>query len=310
VPIEQADLTVNPPGPNALAPDRDVPCRFKVSVVGGATPKFECVLPGGEEVKVRYGHSNPEIPAEIAATRLLSALGFPTDRLYAVRSVGCSGCPRYPFPALRCYRRLHLEWACMPFRNDSAVRSFSPVVVELRHPGIRIESFPDEGWAWYELDQIDSRVGAPRAHVDALRLMAVFLAHWDNKAANQRLVCEAGATREDGTCARPVALVQDLGGSFGPFKSDLARWPTAPMWSDARACMVTMEGMPFKGGTFPSRRISESGRRMAADLLSQLSRGQVRGLFAAAGFRDVDGWVRAFESRVGRVRDAGPCPEP
>ena len=34
-----------------------------------------------------------------------------------------------------------------------------------------------------------SKGGAPRAHVDALRLLAVFLAHWDNKAENQRLVC-------------------------------------------------------------------------------------------------------------------------
>ena len=31
--------------------------------------------------------------------------------------------------------------------------------------------------------------GAPRAHRDALKLLAVFIQHTDNKAAQQRLVC-------------------------------------------------------------------------------------------------------------------------
>ena len=29
---------------------------------------------------------------------------------------------------------------------------------------------------------------APRAEVDAFRILAAFLAHWDNKSQNQRLV--------------------------------------------------------------------------------------------------------------------------
>ena len=309
VPVSKADLTANPPGPDYLDAARDVPCRFKVTRVGGRTPKFECTLPSGEEAKVRYGRDNPEIPAELAATRLMSALGFPTDRLFAVRSVQCEGCPRFPFFALRCYRRLHAEWACMPFRNERRVRAFAPALVELRHPGGKIESREDEGWSWYELDQVaQASAGAPRAHLDALRLMAVFLAHWDNKGENQRLVCEDAPRRSDGSCSRPLAMVQDLGGSFGPFKVDLKRWSAAPVWADARACAVSMESMPFEGGTFPPARIGEGGRRMVAGLLSELSARQIHDLFAAAGFRDVEGWVRAFRSRVNQIRAAGPCP--
>jgi hypothetical protein len=309
VPVAQLDLTANPPGPGGLQPARDVPCRFDVTVVGGATPKFECALQDGTTAKVRYGRGNPEIPAELAATRLMSAIGFPTDRLYAVRSVACEGCPRFPFTALRCYRQIHLEWACMPFRGERQVRSFAPAVVELRHPAAKIETFDDEGWAWYELDRIDPAAGAPREHVDALRLMAIFLAHWDNKAANQRLVCESGPAEGPAPCARPLAIVQDLGGSFGPFKADLERWTSLPVWSDPRACAVSMEHLPFEGGTFGPRRVGERGRRMLADLLSQFSRRQVRDLFSAAGFENVDGWTRAFEARVRQIRDAGPCPE-
>src|SRR6185436_15716105 len=43
----------------------------------------------------------------------------------------------------------------------------------------------DQGWAWDEVDAL--RKGEPEW--DALRLLAVFLTHRDNKAPNQRLVC-------------------------------------------------------------------------------------------------------------------------
>ena len=58
-----------------------------------------------------------------------------------------------------------------------------------------------------------SRGGATRDEVDALRLMAVFLHHWDNKSSNQRLTC-VGPTTPD--CAHPLAMIQDVGSEFGP----------------------------------------------------------------------------------------------
>ena len=53
--------------------------------------------------------------------------------------------------------------------------------------------------------------GAPRAHVDALRLLAVFLAHWDNKAENQRLVCLSPTWTKGKPCPQPFLMLQDLG---------------------------------------------------------------------------------------------------
>ena len=54
--------------------------------------------------------------------------------------------------------------------------------------------------------------------------MAVLLAHWDNKAENQRLVCPPGAEGPEGTCSKPLAIMQDLGATFGPVKVDLNNW--------------------------------------------------------------------------------------
>jgi hypothetical protein len=198
------------------------------------------------------------------------------------------------------------------------VVDFDWVVLERKLPGRVIEAIPDEGWAWFELDRIDpARGGSTRAEVDALRLLAVFLAHWDNKSANQRLVCPPGRDRPDGGCSQPLAMVQDLGATFGPLKIDLNNWRRGRIWKDGASCTVSMESLPWGGATFPERRISEEGRLMLLGLLDQLTDQQLRDLFEGSRVtrneqlgsesRRVDAWVTAFKDRVAQIRAAGPC---
>lgn len=319
VPPAAADFGVNPPGPGGFTEDGDVDCRLVVEPVNGLTPKFDCELADGTTVKVKYGNANAELYAEAAATRLLEALGFPADRMYVVRSVRCAGCPRFPFRALRCLGATGRKWPCFPFGvNADEARSFNPVVIERRRDGRKIEGFPDQGWAWYELDTIDaSKGGSPRAEVDALRLLAVFLAHWDNKAENQRLICPSGEDRPDGGCARPLAMMQDLGATFGPSKLDLNNWRKTAVWADASACRVSMERLPFEGATFPEQQISEEGRQFLLQLIEQLSREQLETLFTSsrattfesvsASSRDASAWAGVFLDKVRQIREAGPC---
>src|SRR5436190_4219176 len=54
-PIQDARLGENPAGSDTFAPDTVVSCRFRPGGVAGSTPKFDCELPGGEKVKVKYG---------------------------------------------------------------------------------------------------------------------------------------------------------------------------------------------------------------------------------------------------------------
>lgn len=318
VPIGEADLA-STPGHTLFSPDADVQCRFTLDEVGGTTPKFYCQLPNGERAKVKYGAGNPELAAEVAASRLLTALGFPADRMYTVRSVVCAGCPRLPFQALRCYQNTGSRWACFPggLEDTSSVR-FGVAVVERRIEGRVIESSPDQGWAWYELDRIDpARGGSPRVDVDAFRLMARLLAHWDNKSTNQRLICPPSEERPDGSCSRPIAIMQDLGATFGPLKIDLENWRRDRIWKDASTCTVSMEHLPWGGGTFPETRISEDGRQKLVELLEQLSVAQLRSLFdgarvtrfdqVSATARSADAWISAFLDKVEQVKAAGPC---
>ena len=76
------------------------------------TPKFHCEMPDGQVLKVKYGASNGELPAEVAGTRLLAALGFGADAMYVVGKVRCTGCPRSPFRSLQCLERTGIEERC------------------------------------------------------------------------------------------------------------------------------------------------------------------------------------------------------
>ena len=318
-PIPSADFSVNPPGSDSFDPASDVDCAFTPKRIGGTTPKFYCELAGGDVVKVKYGEPNGEIPAEIAATRLLSALGFPTDRMYRVHSVRCRGCPVLPQQALQCLDKGGPAVVCMEGASESSRVTFEHAAIERPFDGRKVEASDDQGWTWYELDKIDPAAGgSPRSHVDALRLVALLLAHWDNKGPNQRLVCPPGSDNPDGSCRAPLAIIQDLGATFGPKKMDLPNWRRAPVWVDAHACRVSMKSLPFAGATFADRQISEEGRQFALKLLRQLTRSQLETLFTAAGVTSFDhviaeahtpsAWTDTFLAKVDQIASAGPCP--
>jgi hypothetical protein len=142
--------------------------------------------------------------------------------------------------------------------------------------------------------------------------MAVFLAHWDNKPENQRLVCLSGKPARDGRCARPMAMLQDVGGTFGPRKTDLAGWRHAPIWSDRATCAVSMKTLPHDGATFRDTTISEEGRRFLASRLTRLRDAQITTLFRAAQFERHDGtleeWTALFKAKVHAIATGPACP--
>ena len=318
LPISQFDFAANPP--RGFQVSDEVSCRFVIQKLSGRTQKFHCQMPDGRIFKVKYGAQNAELQAEVAGTRLLRALGFSADEMFVVRAVHCDGCPRFPFYSLKCNEQLDLPALCFggPLAPDG-VRTFTSAVIERRLEGTVIKAFDDQGWSWYEVDRIDaSQGGATRAEIDAFRLVAMLLAHWDNKAANQRLICPTGRELPDGQCAAQIAMIQDLGATFGPLRVDLPSWRAIPIWRDRAACTISMHALPYGGATFPDVSVSEAGRLMAVSLLEQLSRDQLRQLFIASRMtsydgidgagRNADAWAAVFEDKVTELRGGGPCP--
>lgn len=314
--VAAADLSANPPDPTGLLSEPIVRCRYLSEPARGTTQKFNCVMPDGEVVKVKYGHTG-EIQAELAATRLLTALGFGADRMYLIPRLRCYGCLRTPFYAAWALDYLHLRDRVMHTVPLDAYTDFDWVAVERHFDGAAIETSDRKGWEWIELDNIDPSAGATRAERDALRLAAMLLAHWDNKASNQRLVCLSDPAGSDRRCPRPFALIQDLGATFGPNKVDLDNWKQAPIWIDRARCTVSMRPFPYDGATFHDREISEAGRHLMVRQLAALGDRQLVTLFTAARFAefsghgaggDVNAWARVLRAKIQDIVDGPACP--
>jgi hypothetical protein len=299
-------------GDGEFAPWSTVACDHVVKKYSGKTPKFGCGLAADDVVKVKYGAENSEVYAGVAATRLLRALGFGADALYPVH-VDCRGCP-----------------ADLGGTSTSAgVSHFEVAAIERKLKGKDVVVNKQEGWKWAELDLVDPAAGgAPLAHRDALKLMAVFLQHTDNKPEQQRLLClpvaganpaaasapitapstapattstpTSGQAPAAASCEMPFMMIHDLGNTFGKANKfnrasisggHLANWSGTPVWKDAGQCVGDLS-KSFTGN-LSNPRISEEGRKFLADLLVQLSDTQLTDLFTVAHFADGPTRMRA-----------------
>ena len=298
------NLATGPPLASAQRIGDALTCRFAFPAkpVSGNTPKFLCEVRPGDVVKVKYGEKNGEVYAEIAASRLFWALGFRVDRMYPTR-VSCEGCPAEPFAASKA------DWH-MGKPSDVGDYVFDPAAVERPLPGSAIEVTGFEGWAWPELDKVNPRAGgAPRAHVDALKLLAVLVQHSDSKPEQQDLVCAPGHVKRDRAgnerCTSPWLVVKDLGTTFGKAtarntsKMDLDDWSGARVWREGPPCVGDLSRSMT--GSLDNPRISEAGRAFLASRLLLLSDRQLRDLFGAARAErrggTVDDWVRVFKRK-------------
>ena len=330
--VPSRDLRIGPEGPGAFPPNATINCNHLAKKMDGSTPKFACVIPPDDELKVKYGKHNGEVYAEVAAARLLWALGFGAERVYPVRVV-CKGCPP-------------------PILHDTDVAS-----VERKMPGTDIDTSHITGWAWPELDLVDPAAGgAPRAQRDALKLLATLIQHTDSKPEQQRLICmpkhadpevetkaeekkekkeeqkelkkeeKKDVKREEqgkeaknggGACAETFMMVHDLGQTFGHANVfnrssvgsvNLKEWSRAPVWQDPARCIAYLP--KSNSGSLESPRISEEGRQFLANLLTQLTDAQLHDLFEVARFPQrwdpaenpenaatVEQWVDAFKKK-------------
>lgn len=307
--IPKIDFRKGPGSPGAFAQGATVNCEYQDTKLAGRSPKFACRIAPNDDVKVKYGGSNAEVYGEVAATRLLWALGFGADQMYSVKVV-CRGCPVMPGGIMR--------------SNDEQV--LDPAVIERKMPGK--ELYDDKGWAWTELDGVDEKVGgASRAERDALQLLAVFLQHSDNKPVQQRLLClDEPAPEKAPECKAPLMMIGDLGLTFGRaslFNSNaksgvnFVEWSRTPVWKDAESGAASCIGNLPKSatGTLENPAISEDGRQFLAKLLLRLSDQQIRDLFEVArfhlrvrdpgdprsGFPTTDEWVDAFKQKRDQI---------
>jgi hypothetical protein len=298
--VASKDLSRGPDEPGAFEPGAIVRCDYVAKKFPGHTPKFACLIGADDEIKVKYGWSNGEVIAEVAAARLLWALGVPTDSLYSAKVI-CRGCPE----------------TMAGVRKADGDLLVDPVAIERKYPGRDLGS----GWSWSELDSVSEEDGgASLAQRDALKLLAAFIQHTDSKSEQQRLVCRDD--KADGPCERPVMMIADLGKTFGrasfrnsdvPSSMNLRAWSQTPVWKSQSGCVANLP--KSFSGTLKDPAIGEAGRAFLARLLMQLSDTQLHDLFTAArvhlrsrspndgpsGFPAAQEWVAAFKAKRAEV---------
>jgi hypothetical protein len=308
--VRSMNMKAGPQDVSSWAPEATVTCDYVEKKVV-STPKFWCAVAPGDEVKVKYGEANGEVYGEVAATRLLWALGFGADRMYPVKVI-CKNCP---------------ENAVKNGKPVPGERTFDPAAIERKAPGDTIEIFPDSGWGWVELNFVDPGVGgAPKAHRDALQLLAAIIQHTDSKPSQQRLVCldeKMGLTPDaKGKCVHSFLELNDVGRTFGkanllnrdlPGSVDLGAWAGMAVWKDKDKCTANMP--KSMSGTLEHPLIGEEGRKFLADLLTQLSDQQLSDLFTVSRFTrrqpetTVDDWVRVFKQKRDQVISRSCAPD-
>jgi hypothetical protein len=301
--IPSMDLRLGPQGREAFQPGQEVTCDYVYEEeLPGTSRKFNCAISKNDVVKVRYGEENGKVEGEVIATRLLWALGFGADAVYPVK-VHCRGCSTDPWVNRQ------------PVADE---QYFEVAAIERKFPGEEIKANKDGGWSWKELRHVDERLGgASAAQLDAMRLLAVFIQHTDNKIINERFVCLPGGLH-DGTCDRPFLYMHDVGLTFGhanlfdvnkEASVSFEEWVNTPMWrANPKMCVGHMRRSAT--GMLGDPQISEAGRKFLADLLVQLTDKQLHDVFEVARVdhrsrkpgteeppASVDEWVNAFKAK-------------
>ena len=326
VDVSKADLLNGRKDPLDLDNTEEVKCKFdRVNLEStGITPKFYCNFEtekdGKKKIKdykVKYGrdidrrtHFNTEVFAEVLSTRLFAALGFGAENSHPA-IVRCEGCLKDPYGMKQ---KAYV---------DGARETFDPAMIDFKFKGEKIESYDHQGWAWDELDLIDpSQGGSTRAEIDAFKLLAAFVMHYDNKAAQNDFVCQNKDIENLADCPNPFLIVADFGWTFGtPIDAsfvasglsrdrkaaNLSEWVDNPVWwGPAKRCVAYLPMIKTKlsiqtTGTLSYPKISEEGRVFLVRLMRQLSRKQIVDLFRGARVEVTDEKIK--DPKTGRMRD-------
>jgi hypothetical protein len=330
--VADADITAGPQQKKdqfQLHFNDRVTCEFAVpgDQKSGNTPKFDCKITrvesadgqvqtltadmDEEPVKVKFGRDNRETYSEVASTRLLWALGFYADSMFPVR-LTCLNCPPDPQHA----------------SGNRATRTFNEAVIERKCSGRRMyeeKKGENQGWSWKEFEGVQR----PSYQKDGLKMLAAVLIHSDNKPEQQRLVCDGITVDQTAhpfrtSCRESRILIQDVGATFGgggaftngkTAKMNLKEWSSKSVWKKVGSgqpggteCQAVLPKSWAASDGLGDPKISEEGRRFAANLLCQLSDQQIDSLFKTArvtelpDYRNDDGSLKSGLDEAAIVR--------
>lgn len=269
------------------SPDRAplAPFRFVREDTSGTKPKVEVTDARGTTWSVKLDHvtdSGREVPAEIAAGRIMWALGYQVEEAYLVKDGVIDGVGT-------------LQRAGEAIGPDGR---FESARFERRPKGV--ERRP--GWTIHENPFVGTK------ELSGLVLTVALLNNWDFRPGNTAVLrTSSGAVQED------QYVVSDLGTAFGRMGSGLlrrsSRWNLQHFEEDEKFILraddriVELHYQPDG----PDRaRLPIAHARWFSGLASRLSGEHLRQAFIAAGAseREVRGFTARLQARLAELRHA------
>jgi hypothetical protein len=248
------------------------PFKFVEEEAKGTQPKVEVTDAGGEKWKVKFGK---EVHSEVAATRLLWAMGYYAEETYFVPSGKIEG-----------ITQLH--------------RAKQFIAPDGSFEGARFEKRPKNiertkiAWAWGDNPFIGTK------ELSGLRILMTLINNWDTRRVSKNnVVLRIAGT--DGT-VEDWYVVEDLGSSFGKMgrylfvtrnRWDLEDFKTQKFIDGVSGNMLDLH---YQGGARSINKVPLDHAQWFSGLLSQLTVNQVRRAFEAAGANNSE--IEGFSTRI------------
>jgi hypothetical protein len=270
--------------------------KFVKEDLSGTNPKLIVSDEAGQTWKMKLG---AEAKPEVAASRLVWAVGYFTNENYFLPQLQITGLPAH----------LH--------RGQHFI-SAGGEVHDARMQRMDKSEEKEGNWKWKQDPFTGSR------ELNGLRTLMALINNWDLKDVNNKIIIEKG----DGG-RREIYYVSDLGASFGPsgivlglYKSrgNLAAYRSSrfvtkltPQYvnfgTPRRATLLELADPPQYVMRLHlrwiGRNIPRADAKWMAGLLERLSPAQIRDAFRAAGYssEEVEGFATVIENRISSLND-------
>lgn len=261
------------------------PFSFVSENLSGTKPKINLTDAAGLNWSVKFATVRPEqneVHAEIAATRLVWALGYFVDENYFVPEGRINGVK-------------DLKRSAEVLTADGAFRT------------ARFERRPPNAEPAGDWDIEDNRFKGTR-ELSGLHILAMLLGSWDYTPGNT-IVLRVPLPNGD---VEERYMISDLGSTFGRMRGGLnrspSRWNLAEFADSRYLSGVSMRRLEFRNplqGAAPLAVPIEHARWFAA-MLSQLGERQIRQAFEAAGATpdEIAGFSAQIVKRIAELQAA------
>ncbi|MEW6126554.1 MAG: hypothetical protein AB1757_05900 [Acidobacteriota bacterium] len=284
-----ADITARDlyygPGGKEGAPELATTFKFIQRRTTGTSEKMDVEDNLGRKWVVKFG---PEVRAEVAASRIIWAIGYHADQDYFVKRAHIEGRGGFDIGDVR-------------FERDD-------------------DGFKSEGrWAW------DANPFLGKREFEGLKVVTALIKNWDLKDLNNKIV---RPSKKTGDPNKMIYYVSDVGASLGNTGSgfnDIGLFKDFPAdrainYENAKGHPVAFAAEPFITGTqngevmlYSKRKrcqeifkgVKVESARWVGNLLAQLTDEQWRDAFRSANFteQEIALYVKTFKERVRQLQE-------